>query len=109
MQEWPTPRRTGDALEDHDQGVDECGGPDTAEMVIEKEFNCLSKRELGLSISDGDEIIKRLPKALPKPTTHIIDWFHIALKIQPLQRAASGHILLGSVSLSVQSDVLDMR
>jgi hypothetical protein len=32
--------------------------------------------------------MKQRPKALPKPTTHIIDWFHIAMKIQPLQRAA---------------------
>ena len=39
-------------------------------------------------ISDGAEIMKRLPKALPKPTTHIIDWFHIAMKIQPLQQVA---------------------
>ncbi|MGX5845409.1 hypothetical protein ACWGTI_32895, partial [Mesorhizobium sp. ArgA1] len=34
-------------------------------------------------ISDGAEILKRLPRAMPKPTTHIIDWFHIAMKIQP--------------------------
>jgi hypothetical protein len=40
-------------------------------------------------ISDGAEIMKRLPKALPKPTTHIIDWFHIAMKIQPLQQVAN--------------------
>src|SRR5277367_446825 len=39
-------------------------------------------------ISDGAEIMKRLPKVLPKPTTHIIDWFHIAMKIQPLQQMA---------------------
>ena len=39
-------------------------------------------------ISDGAEIMKRLPKALPKPTTHIIDWFHIAMKIRPLQQVA---------------------
>ena len=32
--------------------------------------------------------MKRLPKALPRPTTHIIDWFHIAMKIQPLQQIA---------------------
>jgi len=32
--------------------------------------------------------MKRLPKALPKPTAHIIDWFHIAMKIQPLQQVA---------------------
>ena len=32
--------------------------------------------------------MKRLPKALPQPTTHIIDWFHIAMKIQPLQQIA---------------------
>jgi hypothetical protein len=31
-------------------------------------------------LSDGAEIMKRLPKALPKPTTHIIDWFHLAMK-----------------------------
>ena len=35
-------------------------------------------------LSDGAEIMKRLPKAAPQPTTHIIDWFHIAMKIQPL-------------------------
>lgn len=34
-------------------------------------------------LSDGTEIMKRLPKALPKPATHIIDWFHLAMKIQP--------------------------
>ncbi|MGA8172899.1 MAG: ISKra4 family transposase, partial [Methylocystis sp.] len=43
-------------------------------------------------LSDGAEIMKRLPKALPKPTTHIIDWFHIAMKIQPLQQVAD-HIV----------------
>ncbi|MFH1518179.1 MAG: hypothetical protein ABIH17_09920, partial [Pseudomonadota bacterium] len=26
--------------------------------------------------------------AMPKPTTHIIDWFHIAMKIQPMQQIA---------------------
>ena len=36
--------------------------------------------------------MKRLPKALPQPTAHIIDWFHIAMKIQPLQQIA-GHIV----------------
>lgn len=25
---------------------------------------------------------------MPKPTTHIIDWFHIAMKIQPIQQIA---------------------
>jgi hypothetical protein len=29
-------------------------------------------------LSDGAEIKKRLPKALPQPTAHTIDWFHIA-------------------------------
>jgi hypothetical protein len=36
--------------------------------------------------------MKRLPKARPQPTTHIIDWFHIAMKIQPLQQIAD-HIV----------------
>jgi len=39
-------------------------------------------------ISDGAEILKRLPHAMPKPTNHIIDWFHIAMKIQPMQQIA---------------------
>jgi hypothetical protein len=39
-------------------------------------------------ISDCAEIMKPLPKALPKPTVHILDWFHIAMKIQPLQQMA---------------------
>ena len=43
-------------------------------------------------LSDGAEIMKRLPKVLPQPTTHIIDWFHIAMKIQPLQQIAD-HIV----------------
>ncbi|MGY4282097.1 hypothetical protein ACVWXO_001317 [Bradyrhizobium sp. LM2.7] len=43
-------------------------------------------------ISDGAEILKRLPRAMPKPTTHIIDWFHLAMKIQPMQQIAD-HIV----------------
>jgi hypothetical protein len=39
-------------------------------------------------ISDGAEILKRLPRTMPKPTAHIIDWFHIAMKIQPMQQIA---------------------
>jgi hypothetical protein len=39
-------------------------------------------------ISDGAEILKRLPRAMPKPTAHIIDWFHIAMKLQPMQQIA---------------------
>ena len=39
-------------------------------------------------ISDGAEIVKRLPRVMPKPTAHIIDWFHIAMKIQPMQQIA---------------------
>jgi hypothetical protein len=39
-------------------------------------------------ISDGAEILKRLPRAMPTPTKHIIDWFPIAMKIQPMQQIA---------------------
>ncbi|MCK1345075.1 MULTISPECIES: hypothetical protein [unclassified Bradyrhizobium] len=39
-------------------------------------------------ISDGAEFLKRLPRAMRKPTTHIIDWFHIAMEIQPIQQIA---------------------
>jgi hypothetical protein len=37
-------------------------------------------------ISDGADIMKRLPPLLPQPAVHIIDWFHIAMKLQPLQQ-----------------------
>jgi hypothetical protein len=40
-------------------------------------------------LSGGAEILKLLPKELPKPMTHIIDWFHIAMKVQPLQQMAN--------------------
>lgn len=43
-------------------------------------------------ISDGAEILKRLPRAMPTPTDHIIDWLHIAMKIQPMQQIAD-HIV----------------
>ena len=45
-------------------------------------------------LSDGAEIMKRLPRALPGPTEHIVDWFHIA--IQPVQQVAD-HIARGRV------------
>lgn len=44
-------------------------------------------RDLGCA-----EILRRLPRAMPKPTVHIIDWFHIAMKIQPMQQIAD-HIV----------------
>jgi hypothetical protein len=43
-------------------------------------------------ISDDAEILKRLPRGMPKPTAHIIDWFHIAMKIQPMKQIAD-HIV----------------
>jgi len=48
---------------------------------------CAGRGEVTV-LSDGAEIMKRLPMALPRPTAHIIDWFHIAMKIQPLQQIA---------------------
>lgn len=50
-------------------------------------------------ISDGAEILKRLPRAMPKPTAHIIDWFDIAMKIQPMQQIANHMLDLGRMSL----------
>ena len=41
--------------------------------------------------------MKRLPKALPKPTTYIIDWFHLAMKVRSMQQIAD-HIV-GSRSI----------
>jgi hypothetical protein len=39
-------------------------------------------------LSDGAKTMKRLPRALPKPKTHIIDWLHLAMKIRLMQRIA---------------------
>jgi hypothetical protein len=60
-------------------------------MASARSGRCLAalKSEIRVTVlSDGAEIMKRLPRALPQPTTHIIDWFHIAMKIQPLQQIA---------------------
>lgn len=40
-------------------------------------------------ISDGEECLKRLSGMMPQPATHILDWFHIAMKIQPLAQLAA--------------------
>lgn len=40
-------------------------------------------------ISDGAECLKRLAGMLPQPVTHILDWFHISMKIQPLAQLAA--------------------
>ncbi|BCH12354.1 hypothetical protein MesoLj131c_66120 (plasmid) [Mesorhizobium sp. 131-3-5] len=57
-------------------------------------------------ISDGAEILKRLPRAMPKPTAHIIDWFHIAMKIQPMQQIAD-HIVRSRSGLSEALPTID--
>jgi len=59
-------------------------------------------------LSDGAEIMKRLPKALPKPTTHIIDWFHLAMKIRPMQQIAN-HIVGSRPILWALVQILERR
>jgi len=39
-------------------------------------------------ISDGESCLKKLAKTLLQPVTHILDWFHISMKIQPLVQLA---------------------
>ena len=40
-------------------------------------------------LSDGAKMHEKAAEgAAAQPTTHIIDWFHIAMKIQPLQQIA---------------------
>jgi hypothetical protein len=57
-------------------------------------------------LSDGAEIMKRLPRHLPRPTKHIVDWFHIAMKIQPLQQVAD-HIVRWRDEWTSETVVLD--
>ena len=47
-----------------------------------------------------------MPKAPPKPTAHIIDWFHIAKKIQPLQQVAD-HIVRTSAGRNNRAILVD--
>lgn len=57
-------------------------------------------------LSDGAEIMKRLPRNLPRPTRHIVDWFHLAMKIQPLQQVAD-HIVRWRDEWTNETVVLD--
>ena len=41
-------------------------------------------------ISDGEDCLKRLKSALPQPATHILDWFHIAMKLRPIEQSVAG-------------------
>ncbi|RJT27232.1 hypothetical protein D3227_36570 [Mesorhizobium waimense] len=56
-------------------------------------------------ISDGAEILKRLPRVMPKPTTHIIDWFQIAMKSQPVQQIADHIVRSQSWSIEALSTI----
>ena len=40
-------------------------------------------------ISDGEDCLKRLKSALPQPAMHILDWFHIAMKLRPIEQTAA--------------------
>ena len=46
------------------EGMDEFGGPDTAEMGVEREFSRLAKGEIGLTLSDGKTIMARLQQVV---------------------------------------------
>jgi hypothetical protein len=40
-------------------------------------------------ISEGEDCLKRLKSALPQPAVHILDWFHIAMKLRPIEQTAA--------------------
>ncbi len=48
------------------EGIDEFGGCEAAEMVIEKEFSRLAKGEIGLTLSDGKTIMACLQQLVVK-------------------------------------------
>ena len=50
--------------------------------------------------------MKRLPRSLPPPTKHIVDWFHIAKKIQPLQQVVN-HIVRRRDEWTNETVILD--
>jgi hypothetical protein len=57
--------------------------------------------------------MKRLPRALSKPTTHIIDWFPLAMKIQPMQQIAShivaSHSMLCERLVAIDKDIKRLK
>jgi hypothetical protein len=64
-------------------------------------------------LSDRAEIMKGPPTALPQPTTHIIYWFHIAMRIQPLQwitdHVVRWHDTANSEMANVDADVQSLK
>lgn len=55
-------------------------------------------------ISDGEDRLKRLAGDLPQPAKHILDWFHVAMKIQSLlQLAETAPADVGSFGESLRS------
>lgn len=52
--------------------------------------------------------MKRLPRGLPRPTKHIVDWFHVAMKIQPLQQVAD-HIVRWRDEWTYETVILDQE
>jgi hypothetical protein len=39
-------------------------------------------------ISDGEECLKRLKSVLPQPAKQFLDWFHIAMKLRPIEQTS---------------------
>ena len=62
-------------------------------------------------ISDGEDCLKRLNSALPQPATHILDWFHIAMKLRPIEQTAGwlARRLLPDEREELQEDIAAVR
>jgi hypothetical protein len=39
-------------------------------------------------ISDGEECLKRLKSVHPQRAKHILNWFHIAMKLRPIEQTS---------------------
>ena len=57
-------------------------------------------------LSDAVEIMKLLPRSLLCPRRHIVDWFHIAMKIQPLPQVAD-HVVRRRDQWTNETVILD--
>jgi hypothetical protein len=57
-------------------------------------------------LSDAVEIMKLLPRGLLRPRRHIVDWFHIAMKIQPLPQVAD-HVVRRRDQWTNETVILD--
>ena len=86
------------------EGSDEITRGHRFEFEIEKSLDDLAIGSLGLSIEEGKTIMASLQR-------HIVDWFHIAMKLRPIEHSAGrlARRLLPDEREELQEDIAALR